>query len=59
MTGNGGVAGSWKKERGENAEECGFACAVCAEEGDGFAIAEFERDVLERGESGTFEGLNK
>ena len=59
VTGNGGVAGSWKKERGENAEECGFAGAVCAEEGDGLAIAEFEGDVLERGESGAFEGLKE
>jgi len=59
MASDGGVAGGGKKKRGEDAEESGFAGAVCAEERDGFAVTEFERDILKSGESRLFKGLEK
>jgi len=59
MASDGGVAGGGKKKRGEDAEESGFAGTVCAEERDGFAVTEFERDILKSGESRLFKGLEK
>ncbi len=59
MSRDGGMAGGGKKKRGEDAEESGFAGAVCAEERDGFAVAEFERDILKSGQSGLLKGLEK
>ncbi len=59
MSRDGGMAGGGKKKRGEDAKESGFAGAVCAEERDGFTVAEFERDVLKSGESGLFKWLEK
>ena len=59
MSRDDGMAGGGQKKRGEYAEESGFAGAVCAEECDGFTVAEFERDILKSGESGLFEWLEK
>src|SRR5437762_8326791 len=59
MPRDGGVARGGKKKRGEDAKESGFAGAVCAEQRDGFAVAEFERDILKSGESGLLKGLEK
>src|SRR5690349_19711399 len=59
MAGDGGMAGGGKKKRGEDAEESGFAGAVCAEERDGFAVTQFERDILKSGASGLFKWLEK
>ena len=42
MAGDGGGAGGGEQKRRENAEKGGFAGAVCAEKGDGFASAKFE-----------------
>jgi len=59
VSGDGGMAGGGKKKRGQDAEESGFAGAVCAEQSDGFAVAEFERDIYKSGESGLFKRLEK
>jgi len=59
MSRDGGMAGGGKKKRGEDAEKSGFAGAVCAEERDGFAVAEFERDILKSGKSGLSKWLEK
>jgi len=59
MASDGGMAGGGKKKRGEDAEKSGFAGAICAEERDGFAVTEFERDLLKSGESGLFKWLEK
>lgn len=59
MSCDGGMAGGGKEKRGEDAQESGFAGAVCAEEGDGFAVEEFERDILKSGKSGLFKWLEE
>ena len=59
MACDGGMAGGGKKKRGEDTKESGFAGAVCAEEREGFAVTEFERDILKSGESGLFKWLEK
>ena len=56
---DGGMAGGGKKKRGEDAEESGFAGAVCAEQCDGFAVEEFEGDIVKSGQSGLSKWLEK
>lgn len=59
MTGDASATGSGQKKCGKNAEQSGFAGAVCAEKGDGFASADRERYVLQSGEGRTFERLEE
>ena len=48
-----------QQQRGENAEECGFSCAICAEQRQGFARTHFERNSGESGDGGLLERLQK
>jgi hypothetical protein len=48
-----------KKERGENAQQRGFPCAICAKQGQRFAGAQFERNTSEGRDRGPFKRLKK
>jgi len=60
MSRDGGVAGGGKKKRSEDAEESGFAGAVLRRAARWiYTVTEFERDILESGESRLFKWLEK
>ena len=48
-----------QKERRKNAEQRGFACAICAEQGESFARPHFERKSGESHDRWFFEWLQK
>ena len=57
MSGDLRAAAGGKQERGENAEERGFARAVCAEQRQRFAGTHFEGKPGESNDAGLFEWL--
>ena len=48
-----------KKERGENAQQSGFAGAICAKQSQRLAETQFERDAAEGHDRGFFKRLEK
>ena len=59
VTCDAGAAAGGKKESRKDTQKCGLAGAISAKKSDGFALADFEGNILQGRNRGFFERLKK